>query len=109
MAKTSSVPESALNALIESIRARSEATDRFIDENTKAQQENARAIAQLGTKIDKLSDTISNQSASIERLERAVSKLVTGIEAQSENMRSFLVLATRQADIIENLTKGRVS
>lgn len=101
------------DALMESIALRSEATDKFIQANTVAQQENTRAIAQmnaqLGAKIDRLSETVNNQSANIDRLERAVSKMVTGIEAQSENMKSFLSLATRQADIISNLTKGRAS
>ncbi|MEL6469779.1 MAG: hypothetical protein AAFQ74_08630 [Cyanobacteria bacterium J06623_4] len=97
------------DSLIEAIRLRSEATDRFIQANTTAQQENARAIAQLGAKIDRLSETVNNQSASIERLERAVSKMVIGIEAQSENMKSFLALATRQADIISDLAKSRAS
>lgn len=110
----------AFNALIESIQLSRENTDRFIQANTEAQQETARAIAQMnaqmGNKIDKLSDTVSNQSASIDRLERAVSNLVSGIREQKDGIErmvsqqaDFLRLATRQADIIENLTKGKAS
>jgi len=110
------VPDSAISALIESIQARGEQTDKFIQANTRAQQENTRAIAQLGTKIDKLSDNVANQSASIERMERGIDKLVASIHEQREGIdrmvsqqSEFLKLATRQADIIGDLAKGRVS
>lgn len=104
------------NSLIESIALRSETTDRAIAANTKAQQENARAIGQLGNKIDKLADSIGEQKASLERLERAVMSLVSGIREQKEGIdrmvnqqAAFLTLCTRQADIIENLTSKKVS
>ncbi|MEL7520010.1 MAG: hypothetical protein AAGJ80_00070 [Cyanobacteria bacterium J06553_1] len=105
-----------INALTESIALRSDATDKFIAANTKAQAENTRAIAQLGTKIDKLSETVANQTSSIERLERGIDKLVAGIHEQREGIdrmvsqqSEFLKLCTRQADIIENLTKGNAA
>jgi ABC-type transporter Mla subunit MlaD len=41
-------------------------------------------ISQLGTKIDKLADSISAQTQNIGRLERAVTDLLTGINAQRE-------------------------
>jgi ABC-type transporter Mla subunit MlaD len=74
------------------------------------------AISQLGTKIDKLADSISAQNQNIGRLERAVTDLLTGINAQRETMAQmmtqhgeFLKLATRQADIIGALSAGTAS
>jgi prefoldin subunit 5 len=42
------------------------------------------AISLLGTKIDKLVDSISAQTQNIGRLERTVTDLLTGINAQRE-------------------------
>ena len=96
-----STPDSAINALIESIRSRSEATDRFIAENTAAQRENVKAIAQIGSKVDKLTERTDNLAASTERLERSVSSLVTSINsmvaessAQRETINNLIKLAT---------------
>lgn len=98
-----------MQSLSESVTLRLQAQETATAENTQA-------IAQLGTKIDKLADTISAQSESIGRLERAVTSLVTGINAQRETMAqmveqqsAFLKLATRQADIIGDLAKARAS
>lgn len=99
----------AINRIGDNVSSRLDSTERATAENTKA-------IAQLGTKIDKLTDTVSAQAQSIDRLERAISSLVSGIESQRKTMAdmvtqqaAFLALATRQADIIGDLAKGRAA
>jgi uncharacterized protein (DUF3084 family) len=93
-----------------------EAVSMRLASTEKATAANTEAISQLGTKIDKLADSISAQTQNIGRLERAVTDLVAGINAQRETMAQmmtqqseFLKLATRQADIIGSLTAGRAS
>ncbi len=80
-----------------------------LDALEKATTANTRAIAQLTAAIDKQSQNISDQGAAIDRLERAVDRVVIGIETQSQTMQDFLALATRQAAIIENLTGGKAA
>ena len=91
-----------MNALTESVGIRLDRTERAIAQNTEA-------IGHLTTRIDGL-------TAATERLERSVTNLVAGINAQKETMAlamtqqgEFLKLCTRQADIIENLTRGQVA
>lgn len=91
-----------MNALTESVGIRLDRTEKAIAQNTEA-------ISRLTTHIDGL-------TAATERLERSVTNLVTGINTQKETMAlamtqqgEFLKLCTRQADIIENLTRGQVA
>lgn len=110
-------PQQKFNArALDIMQGFTESTSMRIGAQEKATTENTRAIAQLGTKIDKLADSIGSQKESIDRLERAVTNLVSGIESQRRTMQDmiqqqgeFLKLATRQADIIGDLARGRAS
>lgn len=93
------------NSLLESIALRSETTDRAIAANTKAQQENARAIAQLGSKVDKLADSIGEQRASLDRLERAVMSLVSGIREQRGGIDRLVGEGAAQRETVNLLIK----
>lgn len=76
-----------------------------LDSTERATAANTEAIAQLGTKIDRLTDAIGAQTQSIERLERGIDKMVTGINSQRETLNDFLKLCTKQADIIGRLAE----
>lgn len=91
-----------MSALTESVGIRLDRTEKAVAQNTDA-------IGKLARKIDSL-------TASTERLERAVSMLVTGITEQKDSINTmvaqqskFLELATRQADIISQLTGGKAA
>lgn len=73
-------------------------------------------VARSADSVEQLVQAITAQSASLDRLERAVTDMVAGINAQRETMHQmmqqqgeFLKLATRQADIIGALTTGKAS
>ena len=91
-----------MSVLTESVGIRLDRTEKAVAQNTDA-------IGQLTTKVDSL-------TASTERLERAVSMLVTGISEQKDSINAmvaqqskFLELATRQADIIGQLAGGKAA
>ena len=100
-----------------------EAQRLFQDRSGKLIEANSQAIAQLTTVVSQQTEGINAQStridnltAATERLERAVSELVTGINAQRDVVQDmvkqqseFLKLATRQADIIGHLAAGKAS
>ena len=71
----------------------------------KIVEANTKAIAELTAAIKAQSKTVENQGASLDRLERAVSELVIGINAQKETMSDFLALAKMQAETIGALAK----
>ena len=86
-----------------------ESFDIRLDRTEKAIAQNTDAIGQLTTKVDSL-------TASTERLKRAVSMLVTGISEQKDSINAmvaqqskFLELATRQANIINQLAGGNAA
>lgn len=90
-----------MNALSEAVGIRLDRTEKAVAQNTAA--------------IGKLTGRIDNLTAATERLERSVSQLVAGINAQRETMaqmmaqqQAFLSLATKQAEIIGNLA-GRAA
>ena len=86
-----------------------ESFDIRLDRTEKAIAQNTDAIGQLTTKVDSL-------TASTERLKRAVSMLVTGISEQKDSINAmvaqqskFLELATKQANIINQLAGGNAA
>ena len=92
---------------LDPIDSLSKATGAGLDRVDRQIEANTRAIAELGNKIDGLATVVGNQTSALERLERAVDKLVTGIDAQRAIMADFLVLAKEQAATIRVLAGGK--
>lgn len=93
-----------------------ESTSMRIGAQEKATTENTKAIAQISNKVDKLADSIGAQKESIDRLERAVASLVSGIESQRRTMQDmishqseFLRTTNKALDIIDRLTSTRAA
>lgn len=110
-------PEASFRAnAVRTMQSHAEVVAMRLDRTEAATGANTEAIAQLGTKIDQLTSSIEAQGQNIGRLERAVTEMVAGINAQRQTMQqmldqqsAFLKLATRQADIIGDMAKGRAS
>jgi hypothetical protein len=106
----------AAQALYEAMALRMDNADKIVNANTTA-------ITQMGNRIDGLISAgeaqgkrIDNLTAATERLERSIVQLVAGINAQRETMQqmmtqqaAFLVLATKQAETIGDMAKGKAA
>lgn len=86
------------------------------DNANKILDANTEAIQKIGIRIDKLVTRIDAQIQSINRLERAASSLVTGIEGQWKTVANMvaqqsecLALAKQQTSIIDRLTTVRAA
>lgn len=80
------------------------------DDANKISDVNTKAIQEMSTKIDELITGIDAQSQNIDRLERAVSSLVNGIESQQRTMSAmvaqhseFFRTTNKALDIIDRL------
>lgn len=96
---------SAQDAMWEAQRLFQDRTDKLIEANTEAITQLTTAIEKQSENIDAQSTRIDNLTAATERLERAVSELVIGINAQKDTMSDFLSLAKMQAETIGALAK----
>ena len=85
-------------AMYEAMALHQQKSDEIVAANTKA-------IAELTAAIREQAKSISSQGDALNRLERAVSELVVGINAQKETMADFLKLAQMQAETIGALAK----
>ena len=66
-----------------------------------------RNLAELSDRINRLAAIIEAQTASVDRMERGITQLVSGIEAQRQTMADFLRLATQQANTIGILAQQK--
>lgn len=96
-------------AMYEAMALHQQKSDKIVEANTKA-------ITQMSAKLDRLIDGIGAQKESVDRLERAVSALVSGIESQRRTMQDminhqseFLKTTNKALDIIDRITSTRAS